>query len=223
MTGSARSFDEVSRIAATAALILSALFLAILILLHFLKPEINPSWRMISEYELGQYGRMMRVDFFLWAASVVALMIALWTRLRARTGILGKSWMLLISLALLGAGIFVTNAITDRTANVSNDFHTICGAVVILTFPIAASLVAACLGQNEATSKRRFNLLAMTLLPWLGFIVFLGSDVLFGIITHDSRAGPQVLVGWPNRFMVVTYNVWLIAAATQAIRRSKAK
>jgi len=34
-------------------LIYAPLFLALLPLLHILEPEIDPSWRMISEYELG--------------------------------------------------------------------------------------------------------------------------------------------------------------------------
>jgi hypothetical protein len=33
-----------------------ASFSALLILLHFLKPELDPSWRMISEYEIVEIG-----------------------------------------------------------------------------------------------------------------------------------------------------------------------
>lgn len=223
MCGYTPSSADISRIAATISATLSVSFLVILLLLHFLEPEINPSWRMISEYELGHYGWMMRMDFFLWGASVVALAVALWHLLRTKTGIIGKFWMLPISLALFGAGVFVTNAITDTTSNTANTLHAVCGAVVILTFPIAASLVTASLRRDHGWFRERLVLRRMSLLSWLGFIAFIGSNVLFGIINHSSRAGPQVLVGWPNRFMVVTYNVWLITAASQAIYRSKDK
>ena len=33
-----------------------ASFSVLLILLHFLKPELDPSWRMISEYEIVEIG-----------------------------------------------------------------------------------------------------------------------------------------------------------------------
>lgn len=39
-------------------------FLVILACLHFLKPEISPMWRMISEYEIGKFGFLMSIAFF---------------------------------------------------------------------------------------------------------------------------------------------------------------
>ena len=41
--------------AARMVVIFSTTFIAILFLLHFLEPEFDPSWRMISEYELGRW------------------------------------------------------------------------------------------------------------------------------------------------------------------------
>jgi len=38
------------------AIVFAILFLTILFLLHFLKPELDPAWRMISEYEIGRLG-----------------------------------------------------------------------------------------------------------------------------------------------------------------------
>ena len=55
------------------AIVLSSIFLVILFLLHFLEPEFNPLWRMISEYELGSYGWMMSLAFFCWGGSMLAL------------------------------------------------------------------------------------------------------------------------------------------------------
>jgi hypothetical protein len=39
----------------------------VMVLLHVLEPEFDPSWRMLSEYSLGQYGPLMRVIFLRWA------------------------------------------------------------------------------------------------------------------------------------------------------------
>ena len=38
------------------SIIFAVVFLVILILLHFLKRELDPAWRMISEYEIGRFG-----------------------------------------------------------------------------------------------------------------------------------------------------------------------
>jgi Mn2+/Fe2+ NRAMP family transporter len=40
---------------------------------YVLEPEFNPSWRMICEYELGNYGWMMRLAFFSLALSCLAI------------------------------------------------------------------------------------------------------------------------------------------------------
>jgi len=129
----------VSKIAARMVIVFSATFLAILFLLHFLEPEFDPSWRMISEYALGRYGWMMTLAFFCWGGSVLALLVALWPYLRTIGGMIGRGWLLLIGVALFGAGIFKTNPITDTTIRTANSLHALCGAFVILTFPIAAS------------------------------------------------------------------------------------
>jgi Protein of unknown function (DUF998) len=41
--------------------------------LHVLKPEMDPSWHMISEYALGRHGWIMRLAFISLAISCVAL------------------------------------------------------------------------------------------------------------------------------------------------------
>jgi hypothetical protein len=33
-----------------------------------------------------------------------------------------------------------------------------------------------------------------------------------------GKFGPDVLVGWPNRFEILAYSVWLMVVARQAIR-----
>ena len=45
-----------SRIAAKISLASTAVFLILLAALHFIEPQIDPSWHMISEYEIGRFG-----------------------------------------------------------------------------------------------------------------------------------------------------------------------
>ena len=49
----------------------------IIVALHAIKPEFEPSWRFISEYAIGPYGWIMKLAFLIWAASCAALALAL--------------------------------------------------------------------------------------------------------------------------------------------------
>jgi hypothetical protein len=40
--------------------------------------------------------------------------------------------------------------------------------------------------------------------------------ILFAINPSAGRVGPEVLLGWPNRFMVLAYSIWLILLALRA-------
>lgn len=200
-----RAFIVLARVAT--ALVL--LFLVLLILLHFLEPEFDPSWRMISEYELGQFGWMMRLAFFAWGASILLLTSALWRSLRKTSGRIGSWWMLLIGVVIIGAGIFKTNPITGAAANLDNTLHTICGGITILTFPIASSLVGRSLRRTNEPLKRL--ILVMALLVWIGMVSYFGSIIIsVAINPAAAKGGPEVYQGWPNRFMVATYAAWIV-------------
>lgn len=204
----------VTKVAARLAVVFAATFLTILFLLHFLEPEFDPSWRMISEYEIGRYGWLMALAFFCWGASVLALLIALWPSSQTIGGMIGRWWLVLIGVALFGAGIFKTNAITDTTPNMANSLHTLCGAFVIMTFPIAASLVAGSLARNQEWVSARRGLLWVTFLVWFGMLAFFASIIISNAINPSAgRVGPEVYLGWPNRFMVVAYHIWLVTVA----------
>lgn len=217
--GLSHSSQGVSVRAARLAVVFSAAFLVILFVLHFLEPEFDPSWRMISEYELGRYGWMMRLAFFCWGISVLSLLVALWPVLRTISGAIGRWWLLLIGGALFGAGIFVTNAITDAPTSTAHFLHTLCGAFVILTFPIASSLVVGNLVRKKEWAAARRHLLWVEVLVWLGMLMFFGSIIVSNAINPAAgRAGPEVFLGWPNRFLVVSYQIWLIVIALDVIR-----
>ena len=210
---------------AYASILFAAVFLILLFLLHFLKPELDPSWRMISEYEIGRFGWMMRLAFFCWGASVLAMLITIWPALQPTSGTISRGWFVLIVTALFGAGIFKTNPITDNTPNLVNTIHTICGAFVILTFPVAATLEVHSLLHDPVWSATQGQLIFGTVLAWIGMVAYFASIIISGIV-HPStvrsssaeKYGPHVLQGWPNRFMVVTYITWLIIIAETALR-----
>jgi hypothetical protein len=202
------------------SIVFAAVFLILLILLHFLKRELDPSWRMISEYEIGRFGWLMRLAFFCWGASVLALLTSIWTSLQFTSGMISRAWFILIVIALVGAGIFKTNPITDRTPSLVNTLHTLCGAIVILTFPIAATLAVRSLLQDPLWSAHQGKLIFGIVLVWIGMVAYFASIVIARI--KDPRAGqaggPHVYQGWPNRIMVLTYILWIVIVASTALR-----
>ena len=192
---------------------LSAAFLALLTLLHFLKPDFDPSWRMISEYEIGRFGWMMRLAFFCWGGSVLALHLALRVQVARGAGQIGRWWLLVIALFLFGAGIFATLPIDDPTVTLVDNLHALCGVVVILTFPIAATLTARGLARGVWGGSRK-ALSWATVLVWVGVVGYFGVYIIANQMNpYLPRVGPHVPQGWPNRLMVVFYHAWLWVVA----------
>ena len=189
-------------------------------LLHFLKRELDPAWRMISEYEIGRHGWMMRLAFFSWGISVLALLIAIWPALQPIGGTIGRWWFLLIVLALFGAGIFKTDPITDQTSSPVNVIHKLCGTIVILTFPIAATIVVGNLLHHPQWAAYRGLLTQGTALTWIGMVTYFAAIIRARI--KDPQAGevggPPINMGWPNRFNVVTYVIWIMIMAVTTLR-----
>lgn len=221
-TALSRSSLDIAARSARITVVLAAVFLSLLFLLHFLEPEFDPSWRMISEYALGRYGWMMSLAFFCWGGSMLALLVALWPSLKGVGGLIARGWLILIVAALFGAGIFRTNAITEPATSTAHNLHALCGAIVILTFPIVASLISGTLSRNLTWAHARGQLLWATLLVWFGQLAFLGSIIISNAINPAAgRVGPEVYLGWPNRFLVVVYILWLVIVARQVQRIAK--
>ena len=207
-------------VSAYASIVFASVFLAILFTLHFLKRELDPAWRMISEYEIGRFGWMMRLAFFCWGASVLALLITIWPTLLPISGIISRWWFVLIVIALFGAGIFKTDPITDTTHSLVNTIHALCGTIVILTFPIAATLAVRSLLHNPLWSAYQGLLIFGIVLAWMGVVAYFATIIISGI--KDPQAGkaggPHVYMGWPNRLNVVTYLLWIMITAAIALQ-----
>jgi len=192
----------------------SVTFLTILALLHFLKPELDPSWRMISEYEIGRFGWLMRVNFFFWGFSLLAFLVAFWHVINGFGGKVGLGWLALMVFTLFGAGIFVTNPILDPSVNIANTLHSIFGTFVIMTFPIASLFVVGSLARNPRWTAPGWHLWSLEGLVWLSVFAFFASIIISQAINPATgRVGPEVFLGWPNRFLVFVYHLWIIVLA----------
>src|SRR5215813_11922894 len=122
-------------------------FSILLVLLHFLKPENDPSWRMISEYEIGRYGWLMRLAFFCWSIGFLGLAVALWQQ----ASMLAEGLLAIVAIGLVGAGIFAADPITTlRDAQTrAGKLHALFGAITVLGIPITATVVDWGLSSNQ--------------------------------------------------------------------------
>lgn len=198
-----------TRIAGRISVFAAALFIILLTTLHFIEPEFEPTKHLISEYELGRFGWMMSLAFFSWGISVLALVLATWSSITNVRGLIGRWWFLIIFVAFIGAGIFYPYT----TPNTASLIHSICGTVVIFTFPIAALLYRSGLLHSKEWNASRGRLNWALILVWVGFLTFFVSLILFPPIRNNGNV--SLIVGWQNRFMVLTYGLWIILVSSQ--------
>jgi len=201
MTASTQSLAEFAAwysLGAVAAAIL------LVVALHKLEPEFDPSWRMLSEYSLGRYGVLMRMGFILGGTGVAACGVALWPPAGALA--LGLP---IVALGPIGAAFVDTDPITTPRPEmtVRSKVHAGLGSLFILGFPVAA----ACAGIGAAMHSPAGQILAWAaIIPWAGLMWFLGATFRFG--QSDAVGKPEVRIGWPNRFSMLAYLAWVALA-----------
>jgi hypothetical protein len=195
----------------------TALFVAILAVLHLVKPELAPSWRLISEYEIGQHGWLMRVAFFSLALGTAGVAVAVASRLRSVAGYIGLLFVLLAAAGLTIAGVFETAAVTvaKEAWSMSGAMHGVGAVLAIQSAPIAATLVSWVLPRRHAAwlASRR-PLWLTTAAIWLSFAAFLTA----GGTRVDGSQGPDDWYGWANRAFIVAFSAWLLVVARTAAR-----
>ncbi|MBC7827883.1 MAG: DUF998 domain-containing protein [Chitinophagaceae bacterium] len=208
-----------SHTAATVSFASAALFLILLVVLHLIKPEFDPSWRFISEYAIGSYGWMMVLAFFSLALSYISLFIAIRSQVTGTiAGRIGLILMLISAAGLIIAGIFTTDPITAKADEhtTSGSLHNI-GGMLGMAMPFASLFTSWALIRNKSWTSAKRPILWATILT---LVAFLFALVSIGAMLSQSggQFGPQTQVGWSNRFEVLTYCIWLMIVASRAKR-----
>ena len=217
-TPTAKPVTAISPTAARLSFASAATFVGLLTALHLIKPELDPSWHFISEYAIGDHGWMMVLAFLTLALSYVSLLVAIRSQLRTIAGRIGLALLLVSALGLTIAAIFTTDPITVSKEAVTTEgtIHNL-GGTLGIAMPFAAALIGWKLANNPAWSTAKRPLLWATGLALVAFVV---SFVSLGVMLSQSggKFGPDVLVGWPNRFEILAYCVWVMVVAWQAVK-----
>lgn len=212
MTTIVKQVHSISESAIRAILASAILFLVLLAALLVLKPEIDPAWRFISEYAIGRHGWMMTLAFLALAACCVATVIALWSQVRLG-GRIGTGFLLIGALGLTLAGIFTTDPITTPldAQSTSSQLHGL-GAILGDGVPIGATLIIGSLIRNKSWRRARWWMIGILAVIWIVYTWLIMS------MPADGNFGPGVAVGWPSRLLMVSYCLWFIVTAWQALR-----
>ena len=195
----------------------AAAFVVLLAALHLIRPELDHSWRFISEYAIGDFGWLMRLAFLSLAVSYAALFIAVRPQIRSIGGYIGLACLLISAAGLTMAAVFTTDPITttpDATTT-SGKLHSL-GGTLGFAMPLASVIISWSLTRNSAWSSARRPLFWAAVLTVIGFLASIVS--LVTMIPSDGHFGSDVAVGWPLRFEILTYCVWLMVVAWQAIQ-----
>lgn len=185
----------------------------IILALHAIKPEYEPSWRFISEYAIGPGGWIMQAAFLLWAASGAALALALRGHLHGRWGKAGLVVLMVVAAALVPAGLFPQDPVTapPEAHTSSGTIHAIASMIGIPGIPIAAVLIGAGLGRSDPRWRQRPLLRAATHATWISLAAM--AIYLAWALPQAGGFSPAVAAGWMNRLVVASYLVWQIVLA----------
>lgn len=209
--------------AAWLAVSASVTYQLLLVVLIFLRPELDPSWHTISEWAIGPHGWLMLVTFFVSAISYLSLTAVLMPQASTRKGWIGLALLLLCAAGVAGAGLFTTDPMPIRPPlSTRGTLHVVFGTSQLVLLPLAALLVGLDLARPNGAVKQNERLpLSIAWLPLFGFLSFAVYTIVFVMPLGSEAYGPGVNIGWPPRVAFFTYSVWTIVIASHFLRAGR--
>ncbi len=196
-----------SQLVARVAFVAAAISLLLLAALHILRSDLDPTWHMVSEYAIGKFGWVQTLVFLSMAVSCISLFIAIRLQEWTRRGKIGLVFLVAAAVGLVMAAMF----------NWESPLHGLASLIGVPSFSIAVALIGTSVARNQAWAPAQRLVLWMSHLPWISFVLMLGT--LFATVPPSGEFGPGVLVGLPNRFLFLAWGGWLMVMAWQAIKR----
>lgn len=217
--------SRISRPAAWLALACAVATVLLLASLHVLSPEFSPSWRVISEYALGQYGWVLSMMFVFWSISSWALAYAIWSQIQTTGGRAG-----LYSLVAAGVGESLASVFDVRHMV----GHGIAGLLGVVGFPIAALLLSTSLRRNRTWHRESTPLLWLANLSWISVVLLIATLAImtmqltriYGghLPQHAPKSLPPGVLGldgYADRLIVLSNCAWVFLAGFQAVQLRK--
>ena len=194
-----------------------AMSLLCLLLLHFLSPEYDPSWRMISEYALGKYRALLTAFFVLSAVCTMLLPILLWNETGGLWAKVGLVLVLVSGVGALMGGLF----------DLKHPLHGAAFALGVPTIMVGALLVSYHLVKQSDWAQYSTGTLLAAHAIWISLVLMGVSMVVMmngfkqaGVpmgpgATPPDTVPPGVIAvaGYFNRLLVVCNTAWIMVMA----------
>ncbi|HTF90072.1 MAG TPA: DUF998 domain-containing protein [Planctomycetota bacterium] len=189
----------------------------LLAVLHLLRPDLQPSGHVISEYAVGAHGWVMALSFFSLAVGCAGVTVVLVSRIKTIAGRIGLVFMLAATIGLGMATMFPMDPITvsPENSSFSGKMHGVAAMVGNPGFMIGALLLSLALRRDPDWADVRPLLLAMTAVIWISFVLMM---VLMIRMMQQQGDSPTGGIGWANRLLWVAYCAWLMLAAWPVAR-----
>ena len=181
------------KFAATTAQILISVFVLLVVLLHFLRAELSPLTRAVSDYATGRYGFLMITAFVALSAGLAAMTVAAFRR--QEQSILTQSELVMLGISsflMLLVGIFPSG----QTIIIISMIHIIASFLfflIIMTIMLKSSIRLQRDGMLYGINK---------LLLWIAisspilFVLWLGVFLLLGLSGLGQRIYILSWVSW---------------------------
>lgn len=188
-----------------------------LLLLHFLSPEYDPGWRMISEYALGKYKALLTAFFILSGVCTMMLPLILWNETSGAWPKIGLVLVFLSGVGSLMGGLF----------DLKHPLHGTAFALGVPTIAIGALLVTYHLVKRSGWSQYSAVTLISAHSIWIS-VVLMGvfmAVMMNGFKQAGIPMGPDAtppdnvpngviaIAGWFNRLLVVCNVSWVMVMA----------
>lgn len=215
----AHSVSVLSQAFARVSFISASLRALLLLALHGLKPELAPSWRMVSEYANGRHGWMMALCFLGLSAGCVSLFIAIVPQVTSVIGRIGLAFLLMATIGLAMAAFYPTDPATTSAAEASHagKMHGLSAMIGIPSFAVASVMISVGILAHPLWSPVRWPIIVFANLNWISVVLLAGIAMV--LLPRHGGFGPQVPIGWPNRLLVIAWLGWLMAASWPMLTR----
>ena len=183
------------RLAATVAFIFILLFAGLIIILHFLRPDLNPLSNPTSAYAVGKYGFFMSAAFLSMSIASWSLLVALRKGV-ASTPIVGLFFLGVWAVAVLVAMLFPIDA-EGAAKTTSGKIHLINGPIGFISLTFAIFLITRKLRYDD---KWKSYYPQARFLSWLIVAMFVISIINIGLQTGFAglcqRITLALIVAW---------------------------
>ena len=187
------------------------------LILHFVSPEFDPSWRMVSEYAYGNHVWLITLFFVFWGVSSLFIILLLWNIVTTKWAKFGVILLCLSFLGQIMGGMF----------DIKHKLHGLAFLLGVPSPPIAALLISYHLIKKNNWEKYTSQILFSAHFTWVSLVLMAASMML--MISGFQKAGIPIgqgieppksvpdgviaLNGYANRILIFAYIYWLIVIA----------